>query len=139
MRSAARRITTGSTSARSWPSASCSATRTGLNMCAVASDEDRRRLNAQRTRRPGHWPGAVVPCELLTVMREAIGSAVPAPNDRVREDELKIVPFIETQVGLSFRPLAIERLLRVTGESMRRIAEQEADWWRTEVIEPAFA
>ena len=80
-----------------------------------------------------------VPFELLAIMREAIGSAVPAPNDRVREDELKIVPFIEAQVGLGFRPLAIERLLRVTGESMRRIAEQEADWWRTEVIEPAFA
>ena len=47
---------------------------------------------------------------------------MPAPNDRVREDELKIVPFIEAQVGLGFRPLAIERLLRVTGESMRRIA-----------------
>jgi adenylate cyclase len=80
-----------------------------------------------------------VPFELLAVMREAIGSAQPEPGDRVREDELKVVPFLEAQVRLGFRTIAIERLLRVTGESLRRIAEQEADWWRTEVIEPAFA
>ena len=80
-----------------------------------------------------------VPFELLAVMREACGSSVPEPTDRVREDELKVVPFLEAQVRLGFRTVAIERLLRVTGESMRRVAEQEADWWRTEVIEPAFA
>jgi adenylate cyclase len=80
-----------------------------------------------------------VPFELLAVMREAIGSARPEPGDRVREDELKITPFLEAQVQLGFRTVAIERLLRVTGESLRRVAEQEADWWRTEVIEPAFA
>lgn len=80
-----------------------------------------------------------VPIELLAVMREAIGSAQPDPGDHVREDELKIVPFLEAQVRLGFRTVAIERLLRVTGESLRRVAEQEADWWRTEVIEPAFA
>lgn len=80
-----------------------------------------------------------VPIELLLLMREATGSAQPRPDDRVREDELAIVPFLEAQVRLGFRPVAIERLLRVTGESLRRIAEQEADWWRTEVIEPAVA
>lgn len=80
-----------------------------------------------------------VPFELLSVVREAMGLEPPSPEDRVREDELKVVPFVATQVRLGFRAPAIERLLRVTGESMRRIAEQEADWWRTEVIEPAFA
>ena len=80
-----------------------------------------------------------VPFELLTVVREAIGLAPPLPEDRVREDELAAVPFVELQLRLGFRPPAIERLLRVTGESMRRIAEQEADWWRTEVIEPRLA
>jgi adenylate cyclase len=80
-----------------------------------------------------------VPLELLLVMREATGSAQPRSNDRVREDELVVVPFLEAQVGLGFRPIAIERLLRVTGESLRRVAEQEADWWRTEVIEPRLA
>jgi class 3 adenylate cyclase len=80
-----------------------------------------------------------VPFEILAIVREAIGLAPPAPDDRVREDELRVFPFVETQVRFGFRAPAIERLLRVTGESLRRIAEQEADWWRTEVIEPAFA
>ena len=80
-----------------------------------------------------------IPLELLTVIREAIGMAQPSPDDRLREDELAIVPFIELQVSEGFRPAAIERLLRVQGDSTRRIAEQEAAWWTSEVIEPAMA
>jgi adenylate cyclase len=76
-----------------------------------------------------------IPLELLTVVREAIGMAEPAPDDRLREDEMAIVPFIELQVAEGFRPAAIERLLRVQGDSTRRIAEQEAAWWTSEVIE----
>src|SRR5207244_1877189 len=79
-----------------------------------------------------------IPLELLTVVREAIGMAQPSPDDRLREDEMAIVPFIELQVSEGFRPIAIERLLRVQGDSTRRIAEQEAAWWNSEVIEPAM-
>ncbi|MEP6680267.1 MAG: adenylate/guanylate cyclase domain-containing protein, partial [Chloroflexota bacterium] len=79
-----------------------------------------------------------VPLQLLMVIREAIGSAQPSPDDRVREDELAIVPFIELQLQHGFRPIAIERLLRVQGDSLRRVAETEADWWRSEVIVPAM-
>ena len=80
-----------------------------------------------------------IPPELLMVIREAIGMAQPSPDDRLREDEMAIVPFIELQLSEGFRPLAIERLLRVQGESTRRITEQEAAWWTSEVIEPAMA
>jgi len=80
-----------------------------------------------------------VPLDLLMVVREATGSAVPEPTDFVREDELQIVPFLETQIRNGFRPAAVERLLRVTGDSLRRIAAQEADWWLSEVMEPALA
>lgn len=80
-----------------------------------------------------------VPLELLTVIREAIGMAEPSPDDRLREDEMAIVPLIELHVSEGFRPVAIERLLRVQGDSTRRIAEQEAAWWKSEVIEPAIA
>jgi adenylate cyclase len=76
-----------------------------------------------------------IPLELLTVIREAIGMAEPLPDDRLREDEMAILPFIELQLAEGFRPAAIERLLRVQGESTRRIAEQEAAWWTSEVIE----
>jgi class 3 adenylate cyclase len=77
-----------------------------------------------------------VPIDLLMVIREATGGALPSPDDRMREEEQIIASFVETQVEFGFRPVAIERLLRVTGDSLRRITEQEADWWRTEVIEP---
>jgi adenylate cyclase len=80
-----------------------------------------------------------IPLELLMVIREAIGMAQPSPDDRLREDEMAIVPFIELQVAEGFRPTAIERLLRVQGDSTRRITEQEAAWWNSEVIEPAMA
>ena len=80
-----------------------------------------------------------IPLEVLTVIREAIGMAQPSPDDRLRDDEMAIVPFIELQMAEGFRPAAIERLLRVQGDSTRRIAEQEAAWWNSEVIERATA
>jgi adenylate cyclase len=80
-----------------------------------------------------------IPLELLTVIRESIGMAEPSPDDRLRTDELTILPFIELQIASGFRPVSIGRLLRVTGDATRRITEQEAAWWRSEMIEPAIA
>ena len=80
-----------------------------------------------------------IPLELLTCLRDAAGMAPPSPDDRLREDEIAIVRFIELQIAEGFRPVAIERVLRVQGDSTRRIAEQEAAWWRSEVMEPAIA
>ena len=80
-----------------------------------------------------------IPLELLTGLREAVGMALPSPDDRLREDEIAIVPFIELQIAEGFRPAAIERVLRVQGDSTRRIADQEAALWRSEVMEPAIA
>jgi adenylate cyclase len=80
-----------------------------------------------------------IPLELLMVVREAIGMAQPSPADRLREDEMAIVPFVELQVAEGFRAPAIERLLRVQGDGTRRITEQEGAWWNSEVIEPAMS
>lgn len=80
-----------------------------------------------------------VPVELLMVIREATGGAQPSPDDRVREGELDIVPFVELPLREGFRHIAVERLLRVQGDSLRRIAEQEADFWRSEVVMPMLA
>ena len=80
-----------------------------------------------------------VPAELLMVMREAIGAALPSPDDRVREDEMAIVPLIQAQVEAGFNHATIERALRAIGDSLRRVAEVETDWFRSEVIEPRVA
>ena len=80
-----------------------------------------------------------IPLELLVVIREATGSAQPEPQDRVREDELRVVPLIEFQLGLGLRPIVIERALRVYGESLRRMTETEAGWWETDIVAPRLA
>lgn len=80
-----------------------------------------------------------IPVELLTAIREVMGGAPARPEDLMREHELEVVPLIRLQVGEGFRPAAIERALRVYGDSLRRIAETEADWFRTEIVQPMLA
>jgi adenylate cyclase len=74
-----------------------------------------------------------IPLELLMVVREAAGFAEPGPQDTVREDELSVVPLLQLQLAKGFRPVVIERWLRVYGDSLRRIAETEAAFWNSEV------
>jgi len=77
-----------------------------------------------------------IPVDLLMVVREAMGSAAPQPDDLVREDELEVIPFLEVNGLEGMNPHVTERLLRVMGDSLRRVAEQQADWWQSEVIMP---
>jgi hypothetical protein len=77
-----------------------------------------------------------VPVDLLKVVREALGFAEPRPEDHMREDELVVVPVIELQLSSGFRPVVIERWLQAYGDGLRRIAETETAWWRTEVELP---
>jgi adenylate cyclase len=80
-----------------------------------------------------------IPVETLLGLRVATGGVAAVPSDLVREDELRIVPLVEFQVEMGFQPQAIERALRVYGESLRRIAEAEAEWWRSQIQEPMLA
>ena len=80
--------------------------------------------------------GTGIPMDLLKVVREATGFAEPQPQDRVREDELSVVQTIELQLSRGFRPVVIERWLRVCADSLHRIAETETDLWHTEVELP---
>lgn len=80
-----------------------------------------------------------VPVELLMYIREANGSSPPGPDDRVREGELPYAEFIEFQVAAGFNPIAIQRLLRATGDSLRRLTETESAWWNSEVLVPGIA
>ncbi|MBI2782070.1 MAG: hypothetical protein HYX55_09790 [Chloroflexi bacterium] len=80
-----------------------------------------------------------VPFSLLAVLRETVGFGGARPEDRIRSDEIRVVPFLELQVGMGFDPVAIERLLRVLGDSTHRIAEAEAEWWRSQIANPRLA
>lgn len=80
-----------------------------------------------------------VPLDLLVVIREAIGFAHASPDDRVREDELRLVPPIKRQLDRGFKPATIDRWLRAYGDSLRRMADTEGAWWMAEVMAPIFA
>lgn len=77
-----------------------------------------------------------VPVELFQTMREAIGFAHPSPDDHIRDDELVIAKMIEQQFSRGFSVASIERLLRVYGESLRRVGETESDWFYTQFMKP---
>jgi adenylate cyclase len=80
-----------------------------------------------------------LPVDLLMLIREATGGAVPDPDDQMREDELAVVPLIEAGVAIGFRPVSIARRLRVLGDSLRRVAETEADAYQSDLAEPMLA
>jgi hypothetical protein len=71
-----------------------------------------------------------IPPDLLMVVREAIGFALPDPDDPMREDELRVAPLIRVLVSRGFPKAVVEQCLRVYGDAFRRIAETEAEWWR---------
>ena len=68
-----------------------------------------------------------------------MGLAQADADDQMREDELQVVPLIRVQLSKGFDPAVIERWLRVYGDTLRRIAETEADWWRTQIVWPRLA
>jgi adenylate cyclase len=74
-----------------------------------------------------------LPLDCVMVIREAIGSAAPEPDDLVREDELAVVPVLEIALAEGFSLTATENLIRVMGDSMRRVTEAQGRWWQTEV------
>ncbi len=80
-----------------------------------------------------------IPFEVLAAMREATGSTPPRPEDRLRALELETLPALELEIGFGMRPQGIERMLRAWGESLRRMADVEADLWNSDVIQPIFA
>lgn len=80
-----------------------------------------------------------IPLELLLVIREAMGFGQPSPDDRVRADEMEVVPYVQLQCGHGFRPVVIERWIRTYGDSLGRMADTEADWYGTEVLAPLFS
>jgi adenylate cyclase len=75
-----------------------------------------------------------VPLHLLMALRDATGGAMASPGDRMREDELSMVPLLEQSAIVGYRPASMERILRVLGENLRRLAETASELWRVDVI-----
>jgi adenylate cyclase len=80
-----------------------------------------------------------IPMELLSTIREALGSPPPSPTDLVRDQEAVVARTVQLSLEEAGSPESLARLLRVIGDSMRRIAETEADWWYAEILAPRLA
>ena len=74
--------------------------------------------------------------ELLQVIRESMGFARPEPEDPVHEEALDLVPVVKIALEAGADLVAIERLVRVWGESMRRITEASATFYRAQIEVP---
>src|SRR6266545_5218472 len=74
--------------------------------------------------------------ELLQVIRESMGFARPGPDDLVREDEFAVLPLVRTLIAAGADPVAMERHVRVWGESVRRIAEADGNFYLTQIEVP---
>lgn len=74
--------------------------------------------------------------ELLRAVRESMGSARPEPDDLVHEEALVLIPLLKAGLDAGAHPSVLERLLRVWGESMRRIVEAAAAFYETEIVVP---
>ena len=73
---------------------------------------------------------------LLQSIRESMGYARPAPDDRLREDELDVLPLLRALMAMGADPVVLERHLRIWGESIRRIAEADGNFYRTQIMAP---
>jgi len=74
--------------------------------------------------------------EMLQAVRESMGFARPEPDDPVPQDELDLVPVMKVVVEAEVEPAAFERLVRVWGESMRRITEAAANFYHAQIEVP---
>jgi adenylate cyclase len=79
-----------------------------------------------------------VPLDLLVAMRAAMGVAEASEDDRVRETELPVIGALERLLAFGVRPGVLARALRVYADSLRRVAETEADWWASDLLAPLY-
>jgi class 3 adenylate cyclase len=77
-----------------------------------------------------------IPLDILLVVREAAGGPEARPDDKVRETELPVIAAGELLLRQGIRPETIAWYLRQYGESLRRLAETEADWWSSDLLGP---
>ena len=77
-----------------------------------------------------------IPLDLLLIVREASSGGEAQPDDRVRESELPVIDAGEVLLRHGVRPEVLAWSMRIHGESLRRMAETEADYWSTDILGP---
>jgi class 3 adenylate cyclase len=77
-----------------------------------------------------------VSLEILQAIRESMGFARPEPEDPVHEEMLDPIPVVKVALDAGAEPLAVQRLVRVWGESMRRISEAASTFYHAQIELP---
>jgi adenylate cyclase len=65
-----------------------------------------------------------------------MGFARPQAGDPVHEETLEWIPVLQVVLEAGVDPLAVENLVRVWGESMRRLSEASASFYHTQIEVP---
>jgi class 3 adenylate cyclase len=74
--------------------------------------------------------------DLLQTVRESMGFARPTPDDPARTNDLDPIALVRALIATGVDPVAMERHVRTWGESIRRIAEADANLYRTQIEIP---
>jgi adenylate cyclase len=74
--------------------------------------------------------------DMLYAIRESMGFARPEPDDPVHEEVLDVIPVLKVALEAGAEADAIERLVRVWGESMRRISEAARTFYHAQIEVP---
>ena len=77
--------------------------------------------------------------DVLTRLHEAQGISIPGPDDPVREDDLEMVGALQMALLFGIPAEATVRMMRVYGESIRRMVDGESHVYRTHVEEPLLS
>jgi adenylate cyclase len=77
--------------------------------------------------------------ELLQKLHEAQGLAQPEPSDLVREDDLPMIAALQVALLFGMPEGPVVRMMRVYGETMRRVAEGENSMYRAHIEAPLLA
>ncbi|HXY73545.1 MAG TPA: adenylate cyclase regulatory domain-containing protein [Actinomycetota bacterium] len=80
-----------------------------------------------------------MPLEFLQRLHEAQGFARPDPDDAVREDDLPLISALQVALLFGMPEEPVVRMMRVYGESLRRVAEGENAAYRENVEAPLLA
>ena len=67
------------------------------------------------------------------------GVARPSPDDRVREDDLGPVALVKATLAAGVGAEALERQVRIWGESIRRIADADSTFYHSQFVVPLLA
>jgi adenylate cyclase len=80
-----------------------------------------------------------VPVDVLRGALESMGYAGTEPDDRIREDELEVVPLLQRGFTTGvLDQMWTDRIGRVFAESLRRIAKAETEVWHERVEMPVL-